>query len=169
LCCSIRQATAIGRSRTRLRSPPKRGYRPEKAELVRRWFNGEFTPREYYPILMRIADAYCYGNSWRLLARALIHGGWRSKSQPEAAIYAGRHLLKGWTVMDRLSEIAVPTLVMAGRQGFVFPPEAQAELASGILGARLHIVERTGHNPDEERTAEGHAGRQGLHLRRVLD
>jgi pimeloyl-ACP methyl ester carboxylesterase len=39
----------------------KRGYRPEKAELIRRWFNGEFTPREYYPIFMRIADAYCYG------------------------------------------------------------------------------------------------------------
>ena len=32
----------------------KRGYPPEKVELVRRWFNGEFAPKEYLPILMRI-------------------------------------------------------------------------------------------------------------------
>ena len=27
----------------------RRGYTPEKAELVRRWVSGEFTPREYVP------------------------------------------------------------------------------------------------------------------------
>ena len=132
----------------------KRGYSPEKAELVRRGFNGDFTPREYFRIFMRFADAYSYGSSWRLLARSAIHGGWRSKYRPEAMIFAGRHLLKGWTVMDRLGEITVPTLVLAGQQDFLFPPEAQAQLASGIRNARLHIVERAGHNPHEERTAE---------------
>ena len=49
--------------------------------------------------------------------------------------------------MDRLGEITVPTLVMAGRDDFVFPPEHQAELAAGIPNARLRIIERAGHNP----------------------
>jgi proline iminopeptidase len=56
--------------------------------------------------------------------------------------------------MDRLGEIGVPTLVMAGREDFVFPPEHQAQLAAGIPNARLHIVERAGHNPHYDRSAE---------------
>jgi proline iminopeptidase len=131
-----------------------RGWGPEKTELVRRWFTGEFTPKQYWPILLRIGGAYSSGPSWPLLLRAAIHGGWRSKSRPEALIYAGRHLLKGWTVMDRLGEIEVPTLVMAGRDDFVFPPECQLQLAAGIPGARLRLVERAGHSPHLEQPAE---------------
>lgn len=74
--------------------------------------------------------------------------------RPEALIFAGRHLLRGWTVMDRLAEITVPTLVMAGRDDFVFPPECQRELAAGIPNARLQIIERAGHIPHDEQTAE---------------
>jgi proline iminopeptidase len=84
----------------------------------------------------------------------MIRGGWRVKIRPEALIYAGRHLVDGWTVMDRLGEITVPTLVMAGRDDFLFPPEHQRELAAGISGARLRIVERAGHNAHTEQTAE---------------
>jgi len=90
-------------------------------ELVRRWFNGEFAPREMLPILMRIGNAYSYHPSLRLTARDLIRGEWRLKMRPEALIFAGRHLNKGWTVMDRLSEIRVPTLVMAGHHGLHLP------------------------------------------------
>jgi len=63
-------------------------------------------------------------------------------------------MLKGWTVMDRLSEIKVPTLVMAGRDDFQFPPEHQAALAAGIANARLEIIERAGHNAQSERPTE---------------
>jgi len=132
----------------------KRGYSPKKVELVRRWFNGEFTPRAYYPILLRIGDAYYHHPSLRLTVRDLMHGEWHTKMRPEAMIFASRHLLKGWTVMDRLGEITVPTLVMAGRDDFVFPPECQRELAAGIRNARLQIIERAGHNPHDEQTAE---------------
>lgn len=45
---------------------------------------------------------------------------------------AGRHLLKGWTVMDRLGEITVPTLIVAGRDDFLFRPGHQCELAAAI-------------------------------------
>jgi pimeloyl-ACP methyl ester carboxylesterase len=131
-----------------------RGYSPKKVELVRRWFNGEFAPREMLPILMRIGDAYSYNPSLWLTARDLIRGEWHSKMRPEALIFAGRHLLKGWTVMDRLSEIKVPTLVTAGRDDFIFPTEHQLELVAGIPNARLQIIERAGHNPHLEQPAD---------------
>ena len=131
----------------------RRGYSPQKAELVRRWFNGELTPREYFPMFMRIGDVYhTHYGLW--LARDLIHGAWRTKIRPEALIFAGRYLLNGWTIMDRLGEITVPTLVVAGRDDGVFPPECQRELAAGIPHARLHLVDHAGHSPYAEQTAE---------------
>jgi proline iminopeptidase len=130
------------------------GYSPKKVELVRRWFNGEFTPREYAPMALRIAGAYSHRSSLWLTARGALEGGWRTRYRPQAFIFAGRHLLKDWTVMDRLGQITAPTLVMAGRDDFVFPPECQRELAAGIPHARLQIIDRAGHNPHAEQTAE---------------
>lgn len=132
----------------------KRGYSPKKVELVRRWFSGEFAPWEWYLIFMRIGGLYEHDPSLRLLVRQLVSGEWRSKIRPEAHIFARRHLLNGWKVMDRLGEITVPTLVMAGRDDFVFPPECQEELAAAIPNARLQVIERAGHNPHEEQPAE---------------
>ena len=77
----------------------RRGYSAKKAELVRRWFTGQFAPREYYSIFMRIRAAYGTHFGW-WFARNLVHGAWRSKMRPEALIFAGRELLNGWTVMD---------------------------------------------------------------------
>jgi proline-specific peptidase len=131
----------------------ERGYSAKKAELVRRWFTGQFAPREYYSIFMRIGAAYGTHFGW-WFARDLVHGAWRSKMRPEALIFAGRELLNGWTVMDRLGDITVPTMVIAGRDDRVFPPECQRELAAGIPHARLHLVDHAGHNPHAEQAAE---------------
>jgi proline-specific peptidase len=131
----------------------KRGYSAKKAELVRRWFNGELTPREYFPMFIRIGAVYhTHLGPW--LARDMIHGAWRSRIRPEALIFAGRELLNGWTVTDRLGEITVPTLVIAGRDDGVFPPECQRDLAARIPGSCLHLVDHAGHNPHAEQTAE---------------
>lgn len=62
--------------------------------------------------------------------------------------------MPGWSVRDRLAGIRVPTLVIAGASDFVFPPEAQVELSSGIPGARLQLIERAGHDPWVERRQE---------------
>jgi proline iminopeptidase len=132
----------------------QRGYSPAKVELVRRWFHGEFSPREYLPILWRISGAYSHGSGWLALVREVADGGWRSRMRPEALIFAGRQLLDGWSVMDRLGEITVPTLVMAGREDFVFPPECQQELAAGIPGSQLVIIDGAGHNPQDEQPGE---------------
>lgn len=131
----------------------ERGYSAKKVELARRWFNGEFTPKEYLPIFMKIGRAYSY-RPVRATVQAMMHGGWHSKMRPEALIFAGRHLLRGWTVTDRLGEITAPTLVLAGRNDFVFPPECQRQLAAGIPNAHLHLIDHAGHNPHDERTAE---------------
>jgi proline iminopeptidase len=132
----------------------RRGYSPKKVRLVRRWFNGEFAPHEYVPMAMRIGPAYYHRPSLWEMAREEVQGGWRMKFRPQALIFAGRHLLKDWTVMERLGEITVSTLVMAGSSDFVFPPECQRELAAGIPNARLQIIDRAGHSPHSEQTAE---------------
>jgi len=132
----------------------RRGCSPKKVELVRRCFHGEFAPHEYVPMAMRIGPAYYHRPSLWLTAREEIQGGWRTKYRLQAFIFASRRLVKGWTAMDRLGEITVPTLVMAGRNDGVFPPECQRELAAGIPNARLQLIDRAGHNPHSEQTAE---------------
>lgn len=131
-----------------------RGFSREKVELVRRWFHGELEPREYFSIFMRIGSAYMSNPSLWLLLQDMLRGEWHAKVRPETYVYAARHLLKDWSVLDRLGEIAAPTLVMAGRDDFVFPPECQAELAAAIPNARLHLVDHAGHNPHSEQTVE---------------
>lgn len=128
----------------------RRGYDPQKVELVRRFFRGDFTPSEMIPILMRIGDAYSYHPNLWLSTGDLIHGEWHTKLRPEAMIYAGKHLLKHWSVMDRLDKIKTPTLLIAGSDDFLFPPEHQRELAARIPNSRLQIIDRAGHNPHSE-------------------
>ena len=71
-------------------------------------------------------------------------------------------MMQGWSVMDRLGEIRVPTLVIAGRDDFLFPPESQALLAAGIP-ARAAPDHRTGRPQPPVRAAGRDAGgRRGL-------
>jgi proline iminopeptidase len=128
----------------------QRGYGHAKVELVRRWFNGEFEPHEYLPIFWRISGAYMPKHGVRGMLRELAEGGWRSRIRPEPFQFAGRSLLPGWSVVSRLGEITAPTLVIAGREDFVFPPECQHELVTGIPDAELVLVDEAGHNPQDE-------------------
>lgn len=88
------------------------------------------------------------------LAETKVLTGLQTKLRPEALIYGATHFLKGWSVMDRLNEIKVPTLILAGREDFQFPPEHQQELAAGIPNARLVIIDRAGHNVQDEQPVE---------------
>jgi len=139
-----------------------RGFSPRIVKLARRWLNGQVEPKKAFRTLMRLSRAYDPYITLPQLARGLIEGQWRSKLRPEALIFAAQHLLKGWTVMDRLAEIRVPTLVMAGRDDFIFPPEHQVELAAGIPNSRLQIIERAGHNPHDEQPDEVFAAIRGF-------
>jgi proline iminopeptidase len=110
-------------------------------------------PNEVFPAGLKLARAYYHRLGPLLLAREAALG-LRVTSRPEAHIFGFGQLLKGWTVMDRLGEIQVPTLVLAGRDDFQFPPEHQAALAAGIPNAHLEIIERAGHNAPTERPDE---------------
>ena len=132
----------------------ERGYSPDIVDLAKRWLNGEVPPKESFRTLMKLGKAYNPHSGMGLLARMVLEGAWRSRLRPEALIFAAHHLLPGWSVIDRLGEIEVPTLVMAGKDDFIYPPEHQAELAAHIPNSRLKLIERAGHNPHDEQTAE---------------
>jgi proline iminopeptidase len=132
----------------------KRGYSADTVEAARRFYNGQVTLEEYLPTVMKFIGAYSFHSSIlynpSLMTLALKMGfGPPMKLRPEAFIF-GYQMLQGWTVMDRLSEIKVPTLVTAGRYDFLFPPEHQAILADRIPNACLELIEAAGHNPQME-------------------
>ena len=131
----------------------KRGFSPQMVDLTRRYFNGQIEPNEMFPSLMKLSKAYNPYTKLSQLPQMLIWG-LQTKLQPETFVYSENHFLKGWTVMDRLGEIKVPTLVMAGREDFIYPPEHQKELAEGIPNARLVLIDRAGHNPHDEQPAK---------------
>lgn len=131
----------------------KRGYSESIVKTAERFYNGQITADEFMPSVWKLSKAYYQKLNPLQLARDIALG-MRMKVRPEALIFGYGQLLKGWTVMDRLGEINVPTLVMAGRDDFQFPPEHQAALAAGLPNARLEIIERAGHNAHSERPAE---------------
>jgi proline iminopeptidase len=131
----------------------QRGYSPDVVKTARRFLNGQIVPNEMLPSLMKLGRAYNPHTGLLQLPHMLV-SGLRAKLRPEALIFGLGQSLRGWNVMDRLGEIEVPTLVMAGRDDFQFPPEHQAALAAGIPNARLVIIERAGHNPQSEQPAE---------------
>jgi proline iminopeptidase len=131
----------------------RRGYSADAVQAARRFFHGQIAPKEFFGVAMKYARAYYHNSSLWAMIRDGVKGR-DLKARPDAAIFGYSQLLPGWTVMDRLSEIQVPTLVMAGRDDFLFPPEHQAELAGGIPHGQLEIIERAGHEAPSERTAE---------------
>ena len=131
----------------------KRGYSAAAVGAARRFYNGQLTPGEFFPTFMKFSRAYNYHNSLLALAQDVVLGR-MPKVRPKALIFGYSQLLKGWTVMDRLSEIQVPALVLSGRYDFLFPPEHQTILAERLPNAQLEIIECAGHNPHMERPAE---------------
>lgn len=130
-----------------------RGYSPKTVAVARRFYSGRIAPKDFVRASMRLMPAYDHRFSILRLIREMLEGGWRMRTRPAALTFGGR-MMRGWSVMDRLAEIEAPTLVLAGRDDFLFPPESQALLAAGIPGARLRIIERAGHSPQSERPAE---------------
>lgn len=131
----------------------ERGFSADKVETARRFLNGQIEPNEMMSSLMKLSDAYNYRLSTFKMLKQYLFGPY-PRLRPEALIYCAPNLLEGWTVMDRLGEIKTPTLVMAGRYDFQFPPEHQEQLAAGIPNSTLVIVDDAGHNPHMEKAAE---------------
>jgi proline iminopeptidase len=131
----------------------KRGYRTASVEAARRFFNGDLRPDEVLPLVRKFMRAYFHRFGLWDVPRAVL-SGFRLEMRYDAHVFAFGTLLKGWNVMNRLSEIDVPTLVLAGRSDFLFPSEHQAIIADRLPNAQLEIIERAGHAAHAERSAE---------------
>jgi proline iminopeptidase len=127
----------------------RRGYRRSTVAAAQRFYTGDIEPRKVGVTAMRFMRAYFHRIRIRDLP-AMIAGALRMKRRPTAHVVGFGKLLRDWTVMNQLSDIHVPTLVTAGRDDFLFPPECQAILADRLPHATLEIIECAGHNPQEE-------------------
>ncbi len=126
----------------------KDGYSPRAVEAARRFFNGDLSPNQAFRFMMRFGKAYSY--TYKPLEQLAMM---RVKFRPEPLVFGFKHLLRGWNIMDRLGEISTPTLVMAGRHDFQFPPPHQEAMCEALPHARLEIIEEAGHNAPMERPA----------------
>lgn len=74
----------------------------------------------------------------------------------QAAVEAARSNA-GARTLERLDEITVPTLIIQGRHDRARTPEHGAAMRERIPGARLEVLERTGHTPQLEEPEAFHA------------
>ncbi len=69
--------------------------------------------------------------------------GWRNTDW--RAMRSFRLAVEGFDVRDRLCDIAVPTIVLHGTHDSLFGVDSAHELASGIPGSELRLVDGAGH------------------------
>lgn len=131
----------------------KRGYSDSAVNAARRFFNGQIASDQVYAALLKFAKAYFYHFSFLNQLRDVVSGS-HPVMRPDVLIFGFSQLLTGWSIMNRLNEIKTPTLVLAGRYDFQFPPEHQAILADRLPDARLELIECAGHNAHVEQSAE---------------
>jgi pimeloyl-ACP methyl ester carboxylesterase len=72
----------------------------------------------------------------------------------EAFIRQERAIMSRADSRPHLASIRCPALVLCGRQDALTPPDRHEELAAGIPGAKLEIIEDCGHLSTLERPAE---------------
>ena len=114
--------------------------------------------------LMALAADGGFAEVVRALAHAFVHPGRRDDSVllGQVAAMAGRvgceaflrqqrAIIGRRDQRDALGAIACPTLVLCGRDDALTPPALSEELAAGIPGARLVLVDRCGHLSTLER------------------
>ncbi len=83
----------------------------------------------------------------RMKEAVLIDGivAMQRRQGPEVFVRQSRACMARPDSRPDLPRIACPTLVLCGREDAVLPPERSAEIAAGIAGARLVLVEECGH------------------------
>ena len=70
--------------------------------------------------------------------------------QPPEAMQRAIDPFRDHDLMDRLGEIAVPTLVIASSEDRVTPPRHGRAVADAIPGARFELMEGEAHQPFQE-------------------
>jgi pimeloyl-ACP methyl ester carboxylesterase len=75
------------------------------------------------------------------------------RAGPRSVLGAARELLNG-DIRAELSRIATPTLVIWGANDRLLPLALGQRLSEAIPNARLHVIQRCGHNPMWDRPVE---------------
>jgi len=101
----------------------------------------EATVREF--LGLQVKDDEHARSTLRELRMKLVAGG----APRLEALRAGLSVLRNADLRERLPQLAVPTLVMAGENDRMTPPGAARALAAAIPGARLELLARAGHAP----------------------
>lgn len=114
------------------------------------------TPGEWLRIRQRLVLAQLFGpaRTGRFLSRRLfpkpeqefmraqLIERWATNDRD--AYLASMRAIIGWSVLDRISTISCPVLVIAGDRDYL-PVDYKQEYTSRIAGARLVVIEDSGH------------------------
>ena len=83
---------------------------------------------------------------------------WGQQRKKDLPIYVAVNFLKAineWSVVDRLHEIKVPTLIIFGDQDTMTDREKYSKLLNeNIPNSELVLIKGAGHNPETEQTDE---------------
>lgn len=118
-----------------------RGMNPKTIRRFWRWYL-----RRPGPIDTILSDDRISSHS-RLLSTPAYRAAYLSALR---SIAGTRRLRDGVVVESRLSELAMPTLLVWGRHDHLFPAEHAEAAGRKIPGARTEIFERSGHTPQME-------------------
>lgn len=115
---------------------------PEQREVFRDLFEGTISSQEEY----REWKAKCTPLYYRApnpeLFAALTN---RAKGRFEVATHMMAHELPTFSVIDRLHQISVPTLVLAGAYDWVTPPSQSERIVQRVPNAEYVLFEQSGH------------------------
>ena len=123
-----------------------RGYTPSQVEAARQLFTGELPPGKLPVAMINLRKAYTYDQSLRMQLRVLVDT-LRIRSRADSCMYGFNTLLKNWSTLDRLGDIRIPVLLVAGTEDFQFPPEHQKRMKAKLPNATYVPIERCSHNP----------------------
>jgi pimeloyl-ACP methyl ester carboxylesterase len=108
---------------------------PSERAFFEAFFTWVYTPR-----------AHADGSVAEIIEEALNF----SHGQSAKAFQAQVDVCRGHDTADRLSQIAVPTLVLAGEFDVILPPRFGHAVADAIPGARFEILAGEAHQPFQE-------------------
>lgn len=133
---------------------PAQRTSPEAVAVAGKLFGGDFSAATVEAFNRLVAPAYAGPKHMHVPEKLFA----LSRFEPAVAGHFFPALAAEYDVRDRLPEIAVPTLVVVGREDWVCPPVASRILASSVPSAQLAEIADAGHFPfSEEPTAFGSA------------
>ena len=117
------------------------GYDKNRVIWANRFFNGKLTTYQIPYALFKFGKAYYYKMNLLTFIRSL-----KGKHNSKTFIKWFSSNFQGWDISEKIKNIHVPTLIIAGKYDFQFPPEHQRFLAEQINKSTLKLINNAGHN-----------------------